>query len=143
MASNGKHARSGSQFSNAMSSILHQTVNLSVHEPLFLHQRKNSGSNNNRRKFRFGAGSKDAISITVREYSHDHLHANKVRASVILLSEYLHSHQNLVTNQKVLELGAGCGLLSFLCCRLGATHVFASDSTKWPKVLQKSSSILL
>eukprot|EP00483_Globobulimina_turgida_P010437 UN10458 len=56
--------------------------------------------------------------------------------SAILLSEYLFSNPNIVMDETILELGTGCGLPSFLCCKLGADRVFGSDATKFPKILK-------
>ena len=39
-------------------------------------------------------------------------------------------------NHVVLELGTGCGLPSFLCCKLGAERVYGSDATKFPNILR-------
>mmetsp|Transcript_42060 Transcript_42060/g.69292 ORF Transcript_42060/g.69292 Transcript_42060/m.69292 type:complete len:273 (+) Transcript_42060:48-866(+) len=122
------------QFSAAMSSILHQTKNNSIHqEPYFAEKNKNLHRNVAKRKFQFGS-KQTGITITVRESYHD---MNHVWPASILLAEYLYSNPNVVTAQTVLELGSGCGLPSFLCCKLGAQRVYATDATKFPHIQQQ------
>eukprot|EP01084_Bolivina_argentea_P240892 404549_1 len=128
------HKGHDSQFSAAMSSILHQTANNSIHqEPHFAERKKGLHRHLVKRKFKFGTPS-ETITITVKESFMD---MNHVWPSAILLAEYLFSHPNVVANQTVLELGSGCGLPSFLCCHIGAKYVYGSDATKYPKILKQ------
>ena len=43
------------------------------------------------------------------------------------LAGYLSENANLVRGQRVVEIGAGCGLVSLTCCALGANAVLATD----------------
>eukprot|EP00484_Ammonia_sp_Unknown_P009983 CAMPEP_0197058272 /NCGR_PEP_ID=MMETSP1384-20130603/105818_1 /TAXON_ID=29189 /ORGANISM="Ammonia sp." /LENGTH=272 /DNA_ID=CAMNT_0042492957 /DNA_START=21 /DNA_END=839 /DNA_ORIENTATION=- len=123
-----------SQFSEAMSSILHQTNNNSIHqEPYFAEKKKNLHRNVSKRKFIFGT-NKNAITVIVKE---SFIEMNHVWPSAILMAEYLYANPNIVVSETILELGAGCGLPSFLCCKLGANQVFGSDATKYPNVLKQ------
>lgn len=121
------------QFSAAMANILHKTNNNSIHqEPHFAEKKKNLHRNVSKKKFTFG--SKDnGVTITVKE---SYIDMNHVWPSAILLSEYLFSEPNIINNETILEFGTGCGLPSFLCCKLGADRVYGSDATKFPNVLK-------
>ncbi|OQR96905.1 hypothetical protein THRCLA_07131 [Thraustotheca clavata] len=44
-----------------------------------------------------------------------------------LLAEYVHANKDLVANKRVLELGAGTGLVSLVAQIAGATNVVATD----------------
>eukprot|EP01083_Nonionella_stella_P244555 851019_1 len=126
------------QFSAAMSSILHQTNNNSIHqEPHFAEKKKNLHRNVIKRKFTFGS-QKNGITIIVKESYIDMCH---VWPSGILLSEYLHANPNIVIDETILELGSGCGLPSYLCCKLGADRVFGSDATKYPNITKTLTDV--
>jgi predicted nicotinamide N-methyase len=45
----------------------------------------------------------------------------------IIVSRFLESHPELIENKRVLELGAGAGLPSLVCSKIGASFVVVTD----------------
>lgn len=45
----------------------------------------------------------------------------------LYLSDFFIEHPDIIRSRNVLELGAGCGLLGFVCAAMGATHVQSTD----------------
>ncbi|KAJ2057766.1 hypothetical protein GGI17_005462 [Coemansia sp. S146] len=43
------------------------------------------------------------------------------------LADFFVEHPDIVRGQKVVELGAGCGLAGFTCAAIGAAHVLSTD----------------
>merc|ERR1719206_115128 len=117
-----------SQFRDAMSSILHQTSNEIVRQQNTPRNQNRAShrQQSSRRKLVFGS-KESTVSITVKEL---YLDMCWVWPCGLLLAEYLFANPNIVTHQTVLEMGAGCGLPSFMCCKLGAQRVYASDAAK-------------
>ncbi|KAJ2690481.1 hypothetical protein IWW39_000728 [Coemansia spiralis] len=53
------------------------------------------------------------------------------------LADFFVEHPDIVRGQKVVELGAGCGLAGFACAAVGAAHVLSTDcSTAVLKLLE-------
>lgn len=66
---------------------------------------------------------REARSILVAEGTTGH----RTWEAAMALGEHLLAHEDTVSVNKVLELGAGTGFLSLLCGKLGAREVFATD----------------
>ena len=60
----------------------------------------------------------------------DHTGLAKVWPASVVLCRWLADHSAQVAGKRVLELGAGTGLPSLLCARLGARRVVATDGTE-------------
>jgi len=62
--------------------------------------------------------------------------AMKVWPAGQLLAEYLFANPSFVAGKDVLEMGAGCGLASILCCKLGAKDVYATDAKQFERTMK-------
>eukprot|EP00438_Fugacium_kawagutii_P024376 Skav213352 [mRNA] locus=scaffold317:90854:91777:- [translate_table: standard] len=60
--------------------------------------------------------------------------------SALVLSQAVAAYIELNADQRILELGAGCGLASLTAAHLGASHVLASDFRQLPLELLRSAA---
>lgn len=80
------------------------------------------------RSFAFAVGS-DTVRVALHEtdYASGGL-GWRVWGAARLLSRQIAEEPSVASGQRVLELGAGCGLCGLLCARLGATSVTLTDA---------------
>lgn len=59
--------------------------------------------------------------------------------AAVALARYVHAHRQLVTNCRVVELGAGCGLVGIAAAHCGASHVVLTDREELQPLLRTNA----
>ena len=70
------------------------------------------------------------LELEVREasYTEAGLGGSHVFISSVAMSLWLLSHRHLLQGKRVLELGAGCGLVGIACSQVGCKEVVLTDT---------------
>ena len=70
------------------------------------------------------------LELEVREasYTEAGLGGSHVFASSVAMSLWLLSHRQLLQGKRVLELGAGCGLVGIACSQVGCKEIVLTDT---------------
>ncbi|GHP06865.1 hypothetical protein PPROV_000560900 [Pycnococcus provasolii] len=59
--------------------------------------------------------------------------------AAVALARYIHAHRQLVNNCRVVELGAGCGLVGIAAAHCGASHVVLTDREELQPLLRTNA----